>query len=170
MALSDNLTFNTCLPNELEQITKLAHQIWPYTFTKILSEEQIQYMLNWMYNLEHLQKQLTEGHLFYLARKETELIGFAGLERNYPSEGCLRIHKLYLLPSQQGKNLGKWMMNQIEEIAKENDLDQLHLNVNRFNPAVYFYSKMGFDILGEEDIDIGHGFFMNDFVMRKSLH
>ena len=28
---------------------------------------------------------------------------------------------------------------------------------------------MGFVVTGEEDIDIGHGYFMNDFVMEIAL-
>jgi hypothetical protein len=45
----------------------------------------------------------------------------------------------------------------------------LELNVNRHNPATVFYQKMGFEIVYSEDIDIGQGFWMNDYVMRKTL-
>jgi hypothetical protein len=44
----------------------------------------------------------------------------------------------------------------------------LDLNVNRFNPAQHFYKKLGFKIIGEEDVPIGQ-YFMNDYVMRLEL-
>ena len=46
----------------------------------------------------------------------------------------------------------------------------LELNVNRYNKnALQFYTKQGFAIIKEEDIAIGKGFFMNDFVMQKAF-
>ena len=32
-----------------------------------------------------------------------------------------------------------------------------------------FYEKLGFAVIKEEDIDIGNGYFMIDFVMEKKL-
>ena len=46
---------------------------------------------------------------------------------------------------------------------------QLELNVNRKNKAINFYKKYGFTILKEEDIDIGEGYFMNDYVMGMEV-
>jgi ribosomal protein S18 acetylase RimI-like enzyme len=43
------------------------------------------------------------------------------------------------------------------------------LNVNRNNKALGFYQKFGFVILREEDIDIGNGYFMNDYIMVCKL-
>ena len=45
----------------------------------------------------------------------------------------------------------------------------LQLNVNRQNNAKEFYEKMGFAVIGEEDIDIGSGYYMNDYIMEKKL-
>ena len=45
----------------------------------------------------------------------------------------------------------------------------VELNVNRDNPAISFYKKLGFGIKREEDIDIGEGFFMNDYVLSLQL-
>ena len=56
----------------------------------------------------------------------------------------------------------------INEISKEG-VKYLELNVNRENKAIGFYKKLGFTIIAEEDIPIGNGFFMNDYVMQISL-
>jgi len=41
--------------------------------------------------------------------------------------------------------------------------------VNRNNVAKDFYEKFGFIVIKEEDLDIGNGYFMNDYVMQKNI-
>jgi ribosomal protein S18 acetylase RimI-like enzyme len=54
-------------------------------------------------------------------------------------------------------------------IVKSMGGDVLLLNVNRNNPAKSFYKKLGFTVIKEDDIDIGNGYFMNDYVMKLQL-
>ena len=169
MSEDNNLTFYKCSENDLSIITELAYKIWPVTFQPILSNDQITYMLDWMYNPEHLRKQMENGHIFYLLKAKGIPSGFVGLEPNFPSKGNLRIHKIYLLPNEHGKGIGKWMLDQITVIARQKNFNFLHLNVNKYNKATDFYRRNGFQIIHEEDIDIGRGFFMNDFVMQKKI-
>jgi GNAT superfamily N-acetyltransferase len=153
--------------SEMNDLSILAREIWPITFKEILSIEQIEYMLEWMYNPEKLQKQMAAGHNFYFLTLDNEKIGFVGLEDHYPTQGLMRIHKIYLLPSFHGKGLGKFMLKQIEQIALDKKMIGLHLNVNRYNNVYNFYTYFGFETLKEEDIEIGEGFLMEDFVMQK---
>jgi hypothetical protein len=41
--------------------------------------------------------------------------------------------------------------------------------VNRYNKAKDFYEKAGFKIIETVDIEIGNGFYMNDYVMELPL-
>ena len=68
---------------ELMLIQGIAHQTWPSTFAGILSEAQIDYMLNWMYTLPMLESQVEKGHGFLVAEVEGEAVGFAGYELNH---------------------------------------------------------------------------------------
>jgi len=165
----ESLMFNRCSIEDLERVSILAEEIWPISFAKILSPAQIEYMLEWMYSADQLKTQFLSGHLFYLAKMDDIEVGFVGLEPNHPEMDHLRIHKIYLHPKHQGKKIGKWMTEQVEVLAKNLKLKYLHLNVNRHNTAVDFYLKCGFKTIDTEDIDIGNGYFMNDFIMRKKL-
>ena len=151
-------------------VNHLAEEIWPIAFGDILEKKQIDYMLDWMYNLNTLQEQVQTGILYYIVKKNGVAKGFLGLEPNHPDAGDLRIHKLYVLPEDHGSGLGRTLLNQAIDVAFDLDLNTLHLNVNRFNKAVDFYKHVGFSITGEEDIDIGKGFLMEDYIMELKLN
>ena len=155
--------------DEVAVVNALAEDIWPHTFGEILSKDQIEYMLDWMYNLNTLQEQVQIGHLYYVIKENGVPKGFMGLEPNYPDADILRIHKLYVLPESQGKGYGRSLLNHAFDIAFDLDLHTLHLNVNRFNKSVEFYKHVGFKITGEEDLDIGKGYLMEDYIMELSL-
>jgi GNAT superfamily N-acetyltransferase len=169
MEVSGYIQFIEADESEMNELSILAREIWPITFQEILSPEQIEYMLDWMYNPKTLMDQMKQGHQFYFLKDGNVKIGFVGIEKNYPEAGLLRIHKLYLKPVYQGKGIGKYMLDKIEEIARKKNMNGLHLNVNRFNDAYKFYKHCGFKTLKEEDIDIGNGFLMEDFNMLKKL-
>lgn len=154
---------------ELIHVQEIAHKTWPDTFGKILSLEQISYMLNWMYSLETLEKQMDEGHQFFLAKSEEFPLGFTGIQVNYEPHKT-KIHKIYILPEAQGKGIGKLLFAQIKKTALENQQSHLLLNVNQYNqPAINFYQRYGFYEIRREVINIGQGYVMDDIVFEFKL-
>ena len=73
------------------------------------------------------------------------------------------------MPETQGKGIGKLLIDHVEVLAVANESETLSLNVNRFNKAQFFYKKLGFEIVAEEDVPLDHGYLMEDFIMEKSL-
>lgn len=156
--------------SHLPIIAELAYAIWPSAYSEILSKEQLTYMLNKFYNLESLTKQLVQQkHIFLLVEEDEKFIGFASYQLNIENYKT-KIHKIYVLPDSQGKGFGFQLLNEIEKRTKEAQNIFLFLNVNRFNKAQHFYKKIGFEITNEEDIEIGNGYLMEDFVMQKKIH
>ena len=155
--------------DQLPIIKDLAYAIWPDAYGEILSKEQLDYMLKLIYNVCSLQQQLEKQHIFLLVEDENQFIGFASYELNYENSNKTKIQKIYILPSIQGKGIGKKMITFIEEKAIENQQKSLVLNVNKFNKAKDFYLSQGFLISYSEVIDIGRGFIMDDYVLEKVL-
>jgi GNAT superfamily N-acetyltransferase len=155
--------------DELQIVQDLAYATWPDTFKEILSPEQIRYMLDWMYNLETLKEQVKAGHQFFVCMIDGIPVGFIGLEPFHPDEHKLKIHKLYVLPSTQGTGVGKILFKQAVIVARELKIERIVLNVNRYNKAVEFYKHLGFTVAYEENIDIGNGYWMEDYVMSYSV-
>lgn len=151
-------------------IQTLSDKIWPHTFQDILTKEQIGYMMDMMYSTSSLEKQMDElNHHYLLVEDNGEYVGYTSYELNYKGTATTKIHKIYILPSLQGKGTGRFLIETIGEIARKNDNNILSLNVNRFNKALDFYKRIGFDVVSHEDIDIGNGFLMEDFVLNKKV-
>lgn len=156
--------------NELPIVQSLAKEIWPPTFRQILSQKQIEYMLDMMYSLDALKKQLTElNHVFIIAFEGDIDVGYLSYEINSKNKSETKIHKIYLLPSTQGKGYGKQLIGYAKKVAIENFQTGITLNVNKFNKAYEFYLKQGFEFVKNEDIDIGNGFLMEDAVLSLSI-
>ncbi|MEN2281977.1 GNAT family N-acetyltransferase [Algoriphagus sp. SE2] len=154
---------------DLKFVQSIAKRTWPDTFGNILSPHQIDYMLSWMYSLENLSKQQNSGHQFFFAEEDGEKLGFTGIEVNQ-EPGKTKIHKIYILPTAQGKGIGKKLINKVKEVAKENHQISLLLNVNKYNKgAIDFYEYLGFKKIKEEVINIGKGYVMDDFVFELTL-
>lgn len=151
---------------DIPAIKKIAYSTWPAAYTHIVGEKQVEYMLQLFYSKEALQKQITEGHKFTLAKNNEESVGFASYNLIIQPD-IYKLQKLYALPSQQGKGLGKKLLDYIFNELKKQNAKSLRLNVNRNNNAVEFYKHLGFTIIYEENIPIGNDFFMNDYVMEK---
>jgi diamine N-acetyltransferase len=156
---------------DVQIIHKLAHHIWPDAYKDILSKEQMAYMLDMMYSHEALQYQIEkQKHEFFIALEEEQPVGFASISPKYKiSEGIYRLNKIYVLPTLQGKGVGQKLMAYIISLIKPRGAAILELNVNRNNKAISFYERLGFRITKEEDISIGKGYFMNDYVMQKDI-
>jgi len=156
--------------NHIFIIQSLSKVVWPETFRDILSEEQIAYMMDMMYSTSALQTQMREqNHNYLILQDNDEYTGYLSYEVNYKNTGLTKVHKIYVLPSAQGKGYGRFLIEAAEKIASVNQSTGLSLNVNRFNKAIDFYKRIGFEIVSHEDIDIGNGFLMQDYVMNKQL-
>ena len=156
---------------DVEIIRELAHVIWPVAYGDILSPQQLAYMLDLIYSEEALLNQINEKeHQFIIVKENNIAVGFASYSPKVKNERqVFRLHKLYVLPSQQEKGIGKILLHFILTEIRKQSAGILELNVNRNNKALHFYKKIGFAISREEDIDIGEGYFMNDYVMELKV-
>lgn len=154
---------------DIETIQSLARRTWPKAYSAIISAEQIEYMLDKMYNKGELLSQLQQGHTFLIAEGGQADLGFAGFSIHDTDQRIYKLHKLYVLPEAHGKGVGKILINEVVNQIKDLGGTALQLNVNRENKAADFYKKGGFIIKETVDLDIGNGFLMNDYVMEKQL-
>lgn len=121
----------------ISRVYKLAQRIWPNAFEHILSKQQIAYMLEMMYALPVLEKELQRGVEYYMLSYKNKDAGYTAIEKR--DETSYKLHKIYLSQQLQGKSLGKYQLQEMEQIVKNRGTLFLYLNVNRHNKAVDFY-------------------------------
>lgn len=148
-------------------IRAIAKEVWPIAYGAILSQAQLDYMMEMMYSISSLQKQANENANHFIVALENEIpIGFASFEFNYNQTLKTKIHKIYVLSNQQGRGTGKLLIDYIVNKSHQNNQEALLLNVNKKNKAQHFYEKLGFIVSKEVVIDIGNGYVMDDYVME----
>ena len=156
---------------DIPLINKLAWIVFPHTYKELLSPGQIEFMMDWMYSPTNLKKQMTEdGHTYFIAYEGDEPAGYLSIQPE--GEHTYHLQKIYVLPSFQGKKLGKQLFNHAIQAIKELHPEpcQMRLNVNRYNTkAVDFYFRMGMKKVFEGDFDIGHGYLMTDYIMALDI-
>ncbi len=160
-------------PDDIESIKRIAFTTWPVAYAEILSQGQMDYMLEMMYSTAALTMQMAHKHnCFVLVIDEavsTQALGFASYELAYRQTDKTKLHKLYVLPDAQRRGAGGALVRAVAGMAKRAAQTALTLNVNKFNNAKGFYVRLGFAVVGEEDIDIGEGFLMQDFILEMPL-
>lgn len=164
-----NLHIRVAGVGDIAVIRELTAQIWPATYIPIIGAQQVDYMLGLFYTEEALRKQMTEyKHKFIICYAEEQPAAFASYSEIEP--GVFKLQKIYILPSMQGRGMGRYMLNYITEDIKRKGAVALRLNVNIHNhPAMAFYNRVGFTHYRDEDIDIGAGYFMNDHVLSLAI-
>ncbi len=164
---SSELNIRPASFEDIPFIRDIAAKTWPVAYGSILSKDQLAYMLEMMYSQQALEQQMKDRHYFFLALLNYEAVGFCAFSK---IEGSIfKLHKLYVLPGNQKMGLGESLLKVAETTSESMGGTHLQLNVNRNNKAQHFYRKNGFEIIREEDIDIGNGYFMNDFIMEKEF-
>lgn len=152
---------------DIPLIRELALKIWPQTYASILSADKITYMLELMYSPASLAQQMEKGAQFLFLYDDIEPVAFASYQETDP--GIFKLHKIYVLISQQGKGAGRFIIDHILAEIKKKGATALQLQVNRNNKARSFYEKLGFTVIEEIDLDIGSGHIMDDYIMEKKL-
>lgn len=156
---------------DIHRIQNIAKTTWPVAFKNILGPDQLEYMMELMYNSDELRSQITGTKVIFWLAEFNELIsGFMAFEPNLGSKSQIKIHKLYIDPKAQGKGLGRLLLKNLEEYGLSNAFKRLTLNVNKYNhPAINFYTSQGFNKVEEVIIPIGGGYIMDDYVFTKEL-
>lgn len=169
------MTINKATINDISAIQAMADVVFRKTYAEILSPEQMEYMMNWMYSADSLKEQITgEGKEFFIAEEGGTLYGYVSVEKEGTMDNGLplfHLQKIYVMPDSQrggvGKQLFLFLVNRLK--SQNPDGCRVELNVNRHNAAIGFYERMGMRRDREGDFHIGNGYYMNDYIYAMDL-
>ncbi|QNK62714.1 GNAT family N-acetyltransferase [Pedobacter sp. PAMC26386] len=164
------ITLRKAKEEDLAVIQQIGTITYGPTYGHLIGQEQVDFMLDKFYSIVALTQQLMEGHTFLIAQEGDKDLAFVSYSvEEHAKHLIVKLHKLYVLPEAHGKGLGKFLINEVRNKAIEAGAESLVLNVNRNNKAKDFYEKAGFIVKETVDIEIGNGFFMNDYVMALPI-
>lgn len=156
--------------DDIPIIRAMAEKVFPDTYQTIITREQCEYMMNMMYSEASIRRQMTaEHHTYLLLFIDDKPAGYVSVQ---PTEADrYELQKIYVLPIYQCQHLGTKLFNAAIDFIKEQHPEPctLFLHVNRHNRAKHFYTHQGMKVTSRGDFPIGHGFFMNDFIMEKTI-
>lgn len=151
---------------ELATVAALAHEIWYEYYVALIGRAQVDYMVAKFQSVPAMAQQIREGYEYFLVQRDAKTIGYCAVQQQ---PGALFLSKLYLHRDSRGSGTGRVCMELIERLAGQRGLGLLWLTVNKGNPAVNAYKRLGFEIAADLVMDIGGGFVMDDFRMEKML-
>lgn len=154
---------------QVNDVVKLADEIWHEHYSTIISDAQICYMLEQFQSVSAIQTQIEKGYRYFLIYDEELPAGYCSI-RYDRKDGRLFLSKIYVRKESRRKGLGNRLFSLVMELAKEAGLCKVWLTVNRNNSdSVQIYKRKGFLIDHEEDNEIGEGFIMSDYIMECPL-
>lgn len=155
---------------DIDLIRRMAAEVFPATYREILTSEQSDYMMEWMYGCETLLREMaSDAFVWFVATYDDEPCGYLSVERE--AEELFHLQKIYVLPAFQGCGAGAFLFRKAVEYVRETCSGpcRMELNVNRSNPALHFYRRMGMRVVREGNFPIGHGYYMNDYIMGLEI-
>ncbi|WP_413532979.1 GNAT family N-acetyltransferase [Empedobacter brevis] len=161
--------FHTVNEKNIHLVQPLAREIWNECYKDLLSQDQIDYMIDMMYNNDKVNEGIAAGDVWEVLKIDNVPSGY--LHYKLDENNTVFLSKIYLKESNQTKGIGQLMMNRVLDYAREKGAKAVHLTVNKHNAkAIRFYEKNGFKRMESKTFDIGNGYIMDDYIYQKNLN
>ena len=162
---------------DVPALCALAREIWRAHYPGIISEAQIEYMLNERYDEAVIHEELKRRDLWWdVLMLNGRIAGYtsyywADLTNVANAPDTIKIDKLYLHPRVHRHGYGRMLIDHIARRMSGQGCKCLTLAVNRHNQsAIAAYLKHGFQVAETSLKQIGGGFWMDDYIMVRAVN
>ena len=154
---------------DISVLRGLAQKIWRACYPSIISTDQIEFMLEWMYSEKQIRDEIQTGIAWDIIENDGgRAIGFLSFQLD--PDGRVKLNKLYVVPELQRQGIGRLALARVMTRARELGARSVWMQVNKGNAAaIAAYRKAGFAIAQEAVFEIGGGFVMDDYLMEKAV-
>lgn len=161
--------------NDAGLIADISRYTFYYTFAAQNTKENMDKFMNEQFTREKLIAEVSApGIIFMLAYLNEQVAGYVKLREGEKPEqlknvNTIEIARIYSMPHQIGKGIGKVLMQSSLLIAKKKNKSVIWLGVWEKNQrAIEFYTKWGFEKFGEHDFLLGNE-LQQDWLMKRGL-
>jgi ribosomal protein S18 acetylase RimI-like enzyme len=161
--------------NDLEILQKISIQTFTETFAAVNTPDNLANYINDSFNTEQLTTELSNRNsMFYLAYSNAVAVGylkinFGDAQTETHDQNALEVHRIYVLQTFHGKNIGQLLLNEAKKLAENNGIASIWLGVWEENyRALQFYAKNGFVVFDQHVFTLGND-KQTDLLMQLRL-
>lgn len=154
--------------SQIQAIAALAAEIWNECYPPIIGQDQVDYMVGKFQSPQAIAAQMhDEGYQYFMLRLGGDDAGYLGVKVDGDQ---LFLSKIYVRSCARGKGVAAKAIAFLEDMCRENGLAHIWLTVNKHNSsAIGAYGHLGFCMAYEQATDIGGGYVMDDYIMKKAM-
>lgn len=163
------------LPTEVDTLSQLGRTTFQEAFEAQNNPEDFDMYLDSAFAKALLSQQLENAHCHYFFVKDrTEIIGYLKLntgsaQNELQEDTGIELERIYVIKSQQGKGIGKTLLDFTEKYARQLDKNYIWLGVWEHNPnAIRLYERLGYQQFDTHIYTIGND-PQTDHLLRKIL-
>lgn len=169
------ITISIVRPSETEELLSLSRKTFYDAFEHLNNKDDFEAYTSLAFTHAKLLSEVENPNSqFYFAIIDNEKVGYIKL--NYSSaqtemqdENAIEVERIYVLASQQGKNIGNQLLDFAINKAKDEGKHFIWLGVWEHNQAAQrFYERNGFKAFGSHKFWVGND-EQTDILMRKEL-
>lgn len=162
-----NISFEKVGSDRIKELAAMTNEIWHEYFPCILSDEQIDYMVDKFQSEKAITAQINDGYEYYFICKDGIPCGYMGLHCETEK---MFLSKLYLKKEMRGLGIAGKALDFIFTLTKNYGKGSVYLTVNKHNEhSIDVYKHKGFEIIDSVVTEIGNGYVMDDFIFQKNL-
>jgi ribosomal protein S18 acetylase RimI-like enzyme len=169
------LTIKIATNADADKISAISKQTFYEAFNAQNTKANMSLFITTNFNIQVTENDIqAKSNTFYLTYTNNQLCGYAKVieidnSDAFSNTTTLRISRIYVLDAFIGQGIGKALMQQCLNFAKELGKSIIWLGVWENNlPAIAFYQKWGFEKFGTEIFVLGND-PQTDCLMKKQL-
>ena len=162
--------------SDLETIQNLSIQTFKETFAAVNTSKNIANYVKESFNAEQLTTELNNANSqFYIAYSNAEAVGylkinFGDAQTETIKGNALEVHRIYVLQTFHGKNIGQLLLDKVKNIAQHTGVAFIWLGVWEENHrALRFYTTNGFVVFDKHVFTLGND-EQTDLLMQFRIH
>ena len=169
------VTIQLVRPSESEELLSLSRKTFYDAFEHVNNPDDFEAYTAVAFRPENMLLQINNPHsAFYFALIDDEKVGYIKLnyssaQTEFKDEDAVEVERIYVLASQQGKQIGKQMIDFAIAKAIADKLKYIWLGVWEHNhSAIRFYEREGFKQFSSHEFWVGNDRQI-DLLMKKDL-
>lgn len=152
----------------INEVAKLAGEIYHEHYMGIISKEQIDYMVEHYQSVDAIKQQIhNEGFDYFILNNDEASVGYFAIKMEADR---LFISKFYILKEYRKKGYARQAYEFLKGLSEAMDLKHIYLYTHKKNEdSIAVYEKLGLQKVESLVNDFGDGYVMDDYKMQADL-